>query len=314
KVHRENNDFSLGMKEAVYSMEAELGLDSNCSMADVPTWEILSRMARQMGYPECADLLLSISVRPYQAYNMSPLDRISMKLTDVLGEEYILDYRPQKSDPYFSDYKSLFGNLVKFGDKWLVNGISSSSYSPLKNTASAPFPVEEMPKEVMEHLREVIRKNDGRKVYYCSSLKEVKEIVGNAIPIPVDGDGEETDDLLLLLSEEKPMALYANLCRIFADPENPFYDPAADENGELAMDIVMSDLLQPDVMEYVVTHNLLPSARVFASQGKETGKRLIQENLLFLMRFFEVTHTDIDAFDAPDEEEEEDYDEDEQMV
>lgn len=171
--------------------------------------------------------------------------------------------------------------------------------------------------DMLALIDEVVARNGGRRLYYCKDMAEVAKVLDNkmsAMPISDDEDldPEAFDNLLLMLSSTKGTILDYNCCDVFKDKANPFYRKyGGDRKAMDAMSFIFNNSLPDDVIEYIVGHNLLPSASMHAMQGKAFGKRIVQDNMDFLFHFYRVDAYEPLDFDYDDEyDDDDDYDDD----
>lgn len=299
----------ITFKEHYYHAECNFGWLQNCSMAGVPVWNILASMARKMGFDTTADLLDGIKTRKYDTYFVDGTDPRNVILTDFHGETFNLSADSYAKRRDFSNIKGMATSIVKFGDKWMQNGMSSSFETEPKVRENNMVTVINFPENMKVYMRELIKRNHGRQVFYCKNLQEASDIVKLGQPLaPMDTDPDEEDNFLLIISETQAPLLLPNACEFFADPENPFYEPNSDPMGMESLYFITSCDIPEDAAEYIWKHKLLPLARINASQGEEVGKAVVQDNMPFLYGFYSVkassVHPDsfVDEYDEWDEE------------
>lgn len=152
----------------------------------------------------------------------------------------------------------------------------------------------EFPEEKLEEIRRVVKNNKGRRSYYLKSADDVNKILDTDIrpmAMPIDGNGDtemiEIDNLLMLLSDTEAPILIDGACRFFKDKANPYYEKDEDSDSE-CLSFIVNTCLPDDVISYIVKNKLLADASMYASQGKRVGKRLVQDNLDFLLHFYRV--------------------------
>lgn len=293
--------YDLGPEENYYNVECSFGWIQHCSMASVPNWEILARMARKRGFENAAELLAGIKVRKFDNYAVEALDGGDVLLTSLQGDEFILsaDSFPAKRD--FTGIKGMMVSIVKFGDKWIQNGMSSSFTTAPDVTDNGISELLQPNERTKEYFREIIREHDGRRVFYCRSTKDVAKIMGVGEPQPMDKDMGKPKNLLLMISEDSLPEIEANVCEMFYDSTNKFFKPGFDSDGMEALRFITHGTVPEDVANYICDHNLLPSAKMYASQGEKVGRAIIQNNMLFFFCFYRVKASSANPYQDKDD-------------
>lgn len=64
---------------------------------------------------------------------------------------------------------------------------------------------------------------------------------------------------------------------------NPYYDKEYAQ--EDAIDVVVNaECCSPEMLQYLLDHNMLPDAGIASLRGEEYGRQQVQDNLYFLAR------------------------------
>lgn len=284
----------LDDKKAAYEVEARHGWESAMSMLGCPTSRMLESLARSYGATAAADLLATIFPLPLVRYKLVRWEDKNMVLCDCSGEEFKVSYKSMGTGFDRTGIKGALLSLVKFGDVWYQNGVAT--YIPVDfdwHTNSLTDMVVGGYDKVMQKMREVIRKNNGRRVFYCKDTQAVVDIVKVLEPKHMDEEAEtddKPDNLLLMISENVLPVVVPDVCQIFSDRTNPFYDSYVDrdEIGIESRDFITQGVIPDDVAAYIQEKRLLPHAFIKASQGKRVGKAIVQDNLRFLAGFYRV--------------------------
>jgi hypothetical protein len=73
---------------------------------------------------------------------------------------------------------------------------------------------------------------------------------------------------------------------LIKDKNNPLYNKQ--DAADHAISILCGAYVCPRVfLEYLITNNLIPDARINSLKGHIYGQKLVQENLDFIVRFFQ---------------------------
>lgn len=298
-----------------YNEEARHGWKRYMSLNGCGSNELLSEIAEQYGYPELSAKLLTIKEIPLEAYEIDNAEGKYVTISNHLGKTMSIVKDSFRAGVDWKNMKGVSCTLYKYGDDYMSNGMSSFSPVPPKWEADSKIaPAND--DLFIKRSAETVERNKGRRVFYCKNVGDIQKIMGgNVLPLVYDPDKKETtakddldvDNLLLLLSSTDGPILKDNYCDLFKDPKNPFYlgrDIPEREMG--GFNFIYNVILPDDVIDYIVERKLLPNAFMYASQGKRVGKRLVQENMGFLMRFNRVSGyphpDDYSYFDDDDDE------------
>lgn len=308
----------LDPEATYYNEEARLGWLRYMSINGCGSNELLSEMAELYGYPELATKLLTVKEIRLDAYKIDNAEGKYVTISNEIGKTYSVTKDSFRFGVDWKNMKGVICTLYKFGDEYMSNGMSS--FMPEfpdwdKKTKETPVNNDLF----IKRCAEVVDRNKGRRVFYCKNVDEIQKIMGNDMkPLVYNPDTNEVtpkdnldvDNLLLLLSSTDGPLLKPDDCGIFKDPKNPFYlgrnIPEIEMGG---FNFICNTILADDVIDYIVGKKLLPNAYMYASQGKRVGKRIVQDNMGFLMRFARVSgYPHPDDYDIPDFDEE--YDDD----
>ena len=298
----------LDEETAYYMEEARLGWMPYMSLNGCGSNELLAQIADQYSFPLIAEKLLTIKEIDFDSYVIEDKKGKNITVRNQIGNTFSIAKDSFKTGINWESYKSVACQIYKFGDQYMSNGGNSfSEYYPdwaeevsaeSADTVDAKIKFATDNDLFIKRSREVVERNRGRRIFYLSSLKEVQDIMGEDMrPLSYDPDTRKTfekeetfDNLLLMLSSTNGPILKDDECGIFKDPKNPYYlgknIPAYEMGG---FNFIFNTVLPDDVIDYIVDKKLLPNAYMHASQGKRVGKRLVQDNMGFLMRFYRVT-------------------------
>ncbi|MDE5807015.1 MAG: DUF3843 family protein, partial [Muribaculaceae bacterium] len=286
------SDFTM----CYYMAECHVSWIKYCSFIGYSSMEILSVMAEDYGFPETAKLLKEIKVISPALYEIMERGKDFIKVRNVVDEEFLITLDSFKSTVQLNNVEGFLASIVRFGDSWYVNG-SVNMFSQLPEKERERLNLNFIPESIKEKVREFIRNHDGKKLFYCKSEKAVGKLLGFATPKLNDEDNEsgiKAKNILLVMSDTGLASIVPDVCQLFADPENKLYRKTADRDGSESLHLICSGEIPDDVAEYIQENHLLPNAAMFTSQGKEFGKKIVQENLRFLINFFRVNIVDVE--------------------
>lgn len=284
----------INLQQTYYFEEAARGWAKYMSMIGCSSADLLSEMALQLDFEDCAEKLKTVGRPIIGKFEIkSGTDRTHITFVGVDGEEYSVRKDSCGKDVEWDSIKSVFCTIVRFGDEYYQNGMASYSSEVMKNDPKDGMTMlTYIPREQLEQINELIEKNGGRRIYYCSSLEDISKVMGYKMSpqaLESAGDHAFADNYLLAVSKIDGPLIYDNDCDVFKDPGNPYSEvKRATDLGDDAFNFLFHSDLPDDVIDYIVDKKLLPSACIFASQGKKAGRQIVQENLGFWFRFYRV--------------------------
>ena len=95
----------------------------------------------------------------------------------------------------------------------------------------------------------------------------------------------DAKNFIVLISRELGLALIPDGGYAFAIPGNRFYRKRKAAEASFA-EFIFHNQMPYDVAMYIQEHNLLPEAQIGASQGKETGRKIVQDYMAFWIGFY----------------------------
>lgn len=285
----------LDIEMYLYSHEARNGWMDRMSLNGCPSYMLLSVMAENAGHSSLADKLRNVKVYEHIVYTIENKTKTHILVKDRIGRTFNVVKDSFAGGVNLKALEAGYGDFVRYGNDYYLNGLSFF-FNQMDNSAKETkiFGITD---EMLQLTDEIVRKNRGRRLYYCKDLEEVSEHMPLNLPIKsADQLGEDADkDILLILSSTDGPILKPGMCSMFKDKANPFYNNSIFEDlGMKQLSFIADSYMPDDVIEYIVSHNLLHKAYIHTSQGKRLGKALVQDNMAFLMRFYRV-----DSFSKP---------------
>lgn len=93
-------------------------------------------------------------------------------------------------------------------------------------------------------------------------------------------------NFVLFVHPDIGLGFYPNLAQHITDPENIYYDQKVNETEGLGV-LTSYYALPKELLEYLINNNLLKGICLKSLLGKEYGKKQLQENIQFVVRFFQ---------------------------
>lgn len=289
----------LGIELSIYYIKSIKAWTPYCGQMGCRSSLYLAEMARELGFEALASKLENLQTINTELFKVNRSIKDDIILEDISGEEFIVDKKSFRKGSQFRDVKGYLTSLVKFGDKWVQNGVATAltenPFEKIENPMS-----QHMNDKMRELMHSVAEKHGGRRIFYCKNMEEVSSILGVSY-IGVSYKGEKTassedyDNLVLMISFMEGPSLLKDDAQCFKDKSNPFYSKRV--ASKEALFVVAGGNVPEDIASIIVENDMLPDAQMNAMQGKWFGKKIVQENMGFLFDFFRTKNPEIDVDD-----------------
>lgn len=278
-------DESIGIKslpQFTYGLVAAEAWQRSMSPMGCPSRTLTAALAVEFGCDDLAADIEDIEVLPLQIYAISQ-DKKSRKIffetsshekLEVVRDSFAKGFRPD-----IIQYARC--NLLKYKGKYLLNGMLAGDLS-LKSKWENQHSLLTFEQQ-KEQAQEWIEMLDGKQVVCVSSIKTLFKRLN--LPTNISDMYPEAKDFIVLISHELGMTLLPDSGYAFDLPDNRFYRKRAATKDSFS-DIIFHNAMPHDIAVYVQEHNLLPEACVGASQGKETGRKIVQDYIAFWIGFY----------------------------
>lgn len=276
KLDYEDDEICGYWAKCFYSWAEYIG-PMGCSSA-----EYVAELCRIYGNGKTADVLDNLECIKNGEFQIVQADRKGIVLQGVDGQNFEISIKSISNKEDFIAGKVALTSLVKFGQKWWVNGVVSIFSS--KNNTDEPKQVLYVTEKLKWQNRKIIEDNGGRQVFYFKNYKQLVDFMG--MPANVKMPDYKPDDIVLFLSKDSHPHFGWDIAKCFSDPENRFYKKRTAEKD--ALSVIMRYDIADDVADYIQRNNLLADANIYMAQGKEEGRRIVKENLRFLCGFYRV--------------------------
>lgn len=287
-------DEPFGLKELVYLEKVSHSWESYMSLLGCPTSELLSELASIHKFPNVAKNLRDFKVIPMSDYVVEDAKGKYVTLRDVTGKEIKVLRNSFGKNVDWDRYGSGVFGLARYGGDYYQNGIATFSEELPKRQDK--LVLTEITDKMRSKLNEIIERHGGRLVYYCKTPKEISKLLDtpNLSKEDLKKIGRH-DNYLVTLSRlhnadgASNIVVQPDWCEVFEDKDNPFRNSLTeDELERLQFGFICEIVLPDDVIDYIVEHKFLSHACLNASQGKEIGREILQDNMGFFFRFFRV--------------------------
>ncbi len=278
----------FGLKEALYFEKVAKSWLSHVSVLGCHTSVLLSELASIHKFPVTAKNLKKVKVLKSSVYIIGDTKGKYATLIDEVGRETKALKSSFGKNMDWDSYKSGILSLVRYGDDYYQNGVAS--FTPELPKKPDKVILNELTDEMKAKVRSIIDENEGRRIYYCKTPKDVSKLL-NTPPISKEDlkNIGKHYNYLVILSDTEGIIVQPDWCGVFEDPENPFRKSIQENKlGNKQFGFICSVVLPDDSIEYIVDGKYLTKAYIHASQGKEVGLKIVQENMAFFFRFYRV--------------------------
>ena len=285
EAERAYMDESVGIKDLgqfTYGLMAAEAWQRSMSAMGCPSRTLTAAMAEEFGYGALAADIEAIDVLPVQIYAISQ-DKKSRKIFfETSGHERLEVERDSIAKGFRPDMiRYAKCNLIKYKGKYLLNGLLAGDPS-LKaewENQHSLLTVEQQ----REQAREWIGLLDGEQAVCVAKMESFLKKID--LPTKIGGEYPDAKNFIVLISRELGIAILPDMGYAFDLPGNRFYRKRAAAKDSFN-DLVFHNAMPHDVAVYIQEHNLLPEACIGVSQGKETGRKIVQDYIAFWIGFY----------------------------
>ncbi len=239
------------------------------------------------GEEEYLPVLRGIKSLPYAFYGYKEVHETEAILTDCDGEEMKLSAMTMNDGRIPANVKegmSAFMSVVYFDDAWVINGIGMQGLPPEVYADSRKARMEE--KKSQRHNYEInIKHLSGCPIGVCRNLDDyMTHFPDMKDKLPDDADSSmieklrDTDNLLYFVNTDGNVSLLPGYGSCIALPGNTYYDP---ENRDGISLILNHEISTPELRQYIIDNNLIPTSGLTSIESPEAGIKLFHDNIRF---------------------------------
>ena len=240
---------------------------------------------------EIAESIEQIENKPYEMFQIVSNDNMGIKLKDFSGDTFRVAYSDFVGDArkLTKKHSHILGSFIKLDKKWELNGPSLWMNPSQKHYHTYLEDLQEQHQWMHDYVGQyddLIKKHHGERLYFFRNGKDYLCWVKDEMGI------KNTEMMSGIENRKKPMACFfeyngQTTCCFDAEnikhPDNPSYDKSYAEENSLVF-IAGTESCSPDMLLYMLEHNLLPDAMFNDINGRQHGQKLMQENLEFMAR------------------------------
>ncbi len=265
-----------------YGVIAQQAWQRSMSPMGCPSKTLVAALAAEFGYDNIAEEIEKMEVLPSQLYAINQ-DKKTRKIFFETSNHEKIEVRRDSLAKGFRPDEMCYGqcSLVKYQGSYLLNGFISGD-PDLKEEWEESHPVLTFNQQ-RDITSEWLRILDGKQVVCVTDIKKFFKQLD--FSITEEAGYPEADNYIVLISREMGMAVLPDIGYAFNLPGNRFYRKrrAAKESFP---ELIFHNSIPHDVAQYIEHHHLLPEANIEASQGQETGRKILQDYLSFWIGFY----------------------------
>ncbi len=283
---RKADDFYRENLEIIkYALEKTIIFSKTCTPLAIKTKDWLAQIF--VGTPK-AEIFKSIDFKQINNYNIIDSDTETFTIINAEKEKFIVSIDSLSNPPSFKTEKLIMCALVFFNGLWHVNGFASFSSQKLDiKSNDSLLSAKENNKNAYEYVLKHIQKP-------ISYFKNSQELLNKLVQIFPDTEKKNIlpaelskfSNFVLFVHPNIGLGFYPNLAQHITDPENMYYDQEVNETEGLGV-LTSYYALPKELLEYLINNNLLKGICLKSLLGKEYGKKQLQENIQFVVRFFQ---------------------------
>lgn len=253
----------------------------------VPEW--LSQLLKIQEMDVESQLVADLESLPINLYLLKEFDDENIYLEGLDEKTYraCRDSFSGLSEEVLKIGKGVIVPLVRYKQTWhVVGGASWGDFAEQFKEARKDM------KDKKESARflfdKILAANAGSPLVYFKNNEELVDWLGKHIgfssdfKLPTEWKGGE--NIIVWVDSASDLKIISGAAVCIKDKRNPYYN--SQKAGEEAMNILVDSQQVPsEMLHYLLDHHLLPDARINSTKGAEYGKKLIQENLDFVVRF-----------------------------
>lgn len=167
------------MNMALYFEKAHRSWMDYMSILGCSTQTFIAELARIYGFDDLANKLQNVKLIMPGSYIFEGFQGKNILFKDLLGKEYKVTKSSFAGEVDWDGIKSAMMTLVKYDNIYYQNGMASL-FNVLPDNKDKVY-IDNPMKEFGDKIEEVIKKNRGRRIYYCKTIDDVSDVFENII-------------------------------------------------------------------------------------------------------------------------------------
>lgn len=275
-----------------YFTESILGVHEKTGPLSLKPQVWVSRMLEIWDMNEEANALKQMVSCEIQPYSILETGDEKLRLEDCEGQSYevaIQDMR-QLSSGMLRNKKVMLGSLVQYQGKWYPNGGVTWMESEQRFLKYKEQKLQRK-QQNRQMYEQVLAVNADSPYLFFQDYEALKAWVEQNLQDDVldgilenhEAEHKPEKDILVFVSPEAGILVLPGGACCVRHERNPYYDAAKAPQEALRV-LFDPSYSAPEMVRSLVKDRLLPDAALFSEGGMERGRKLLEDNLDFLLR------------------------------
>lgn len=275
---------------ALYQLRSDRCLTGRCWPLSIYAKDIYAEMIRiEMDDADdpYAQTIANIQAKHYALYHQLGNNGEEITLEDYAGETVTVKCESYNSTAGTANKSYLLGAFAKFNNQWEANGIGTW----LENTKTSHWEAYCKEQSFLDNKapnKILLERLGGKQLHFVKNTSELMQWQQKYIGVSAINDEKPYIEQL----GDNPIAIFVpahggisifNTAEFICAPDNPYYDKEYAQEEALSA-VVDPECCSPEMLLYLLDHNMLPDASLVSLRGEEHGRKLAQDNIYFLAR------------------------------
>jgi len=267
-----------------YAIEKSAIFSKTCTPLAIHAKDWLAQIVA--GTPK-AKVYKAIDFRQINNYNIVAYNAETVTISNADNQNFQVSINSLSNPPSFIKEKSMMCSIVFFNGLWRVNGFASFFHEKAEFRKIEEFNDPASKRKAYEQIMNITDKP----ICYCKNSQELVEVLMQIFPASDKNkllpDGfDELSNFVIFAHPEIGIGFFPDLAQHITDPNNPLFDKIINEQEGLGV-LTGYYELPKQLLEYLIDNDLINEIHLNSLFGKEYGRNQIQDNLRFIVRFFQ---------------------------
>jgi hypothetical protein len=294
-------DLPMPYDQLVYLTECNRIFTNTCTPLAVNAIDWLKEITRNT---HTVKKIESIDFRPYSMYKIMENDDEIIHLLPFgenqpmlqLARNSLADSDRRSAKIFDSGKECLQSALVFFDGLWQVNGMLA--YAEMDETVLASENKKNENRNRREtnqkyNYEELMKQTNGEPLVFFKDFSEWKKFWLQTFPKTSNSDEMlkgtpiiHKKNLTLFVSKKEAASILTDVAPLIKMPGNKLYNKTDAERFGIAL-LSGAYPVSLEMFEYLINNKLIPDVSIHSEKGAAYGNKLIQDNLWFVLRFFQ---------------------------
>jgi hypothetical protein len=235
----------------------------------------------------------ALEYKTFETYKIVGVNEKSLKikLFDRGTDVFELDLNSLNSTADIKNKKAISCAMTFFNGLWNVNGMASfNDEEDISTDSTDPESIVNSENNKMTY-DFVLKNNKDRSIAYFKDTNELSDFLLKLFPDSTKNDLNLSNiksdkNIVVFTHPNLGLVMYSDLAKWIKDKNNPCYNKQSASDHSVSI-FCGGYNCQREFIEYLIQKNLIPDARINSLEGEEYGRKMVQDNLDFIVRFFQ---------------------------